>query len=201
MKKTMFVFAIFAIALLVLSPASSALAAEPLLSGPGDGNGHQGELGTGTGVPVDQNFALDGAMDDVMHESLATALVISPAELAARLDAGETVSQIGLSLGFDLATISEILTQARFDALAQAVANELITQEQADWLASRINQAPVTSDGICDGTGDCISDGTGDDVCDGIGDGVCDDTGECIPDGTFQNTMSKNSYVKGFGSK
>ena len=128
----------------------------------GGGNGNQGELGTGTGVPVERNIALEGILEDLIHENLVTALVISPTELAARLEAGETISQIGLSLDFDLTTVCEILTQARINALAQAVATGLITQEQADWLASRGNQSPAASygDGICDGTGDCITDGT-----------------------------------------
>ena len=176
MKKTIFVFSILAIALLALSTVSPALAAEPQRGGPGNGggNGNQGELGTGTGVPVEQNFALDGILEDLIHENLVTALVISPTELADRLDAGDTISQIGLSLGFDLTSISEILTQARADALVQAVATGLITQEQADWLASRGNQSPVTSDS----------------------DGICDGTSDCINDGTFQSTMSKNGYGK-----
>jgi hypothetical protein len=121
------------------------------------GNGHQGELGTGTGVPVEQNIALDGVLDTLIHENLATALGIPLAELVDRLDAGETISQIVLSLDFDLDAISEILTQARIDALDQAVATGLITQEQSDRLASRGNQTPAASDGICDGTGDCIT--------------------------------------------
>ena len=167
MKKTIFVFTILGIAVLALGVASPALAAGPLRGGPGNGggaggngsvgNGHQGELGTGTGVPVEQNIALDGVLDTLIHENLATALGISPSELASRLEDGETISQIGLSLDFDLDKISEILSQARNDALDQAVLTELITQVQADWLASRGNQTPAASDGICDGTGDCIT--------------------------------------------
>ena len=132
MKKTIFVFSILAVALFALSAASPALAAESQRGGPGNGggNGNQGDLGTGTGVPVEQNIALDGLLEDLIHENLAIALGISPAELAARLDAGETISQIGLSLDFDLTTISEIVTQARADALVQAVATGLITQQQ-----------------------------------------------------------------------
>lgn len=60
MKRTVFVVAILDTAVLALGAASPALAAEPLRGGPGNGgggNGHQGELGTGTGVPVEQNVA------------------------------------------------------------------------------------------------------------------------------------------------
>jgi len=176
MKKTIFVFSILAIALLSFSATSSALAAEPQRGGPGNnggsGNGNQGELGTGTGVAVEQNIALDGLLEDLIHENLATALGIFPTELASRLEAGETILEIGLDLGFDLTTINDIVTQARADALVEAVALGLITQEQADWLASRGNQDPTAS----------------------YGDAICDSTDDCNTDGTSQSMMSKNGY-------
>jgi hypothetical protein len=43
-------------------------------------------------------------LDDSIHQRLTTALGISPAELAARLDAGEIISQIVSSPDFDLTT-------------------------------------------------------------------------------------------------
>ena len=159
------VFTILGIAVLALGITSPALAAAPLRGGPGNGggdggngNGHQGALGTG--VPIKQNNALDGVLSDLIHDNLVDALGISSTELAKRLEDGETISQIGLSLGFDLDTISEILTQVRADALIQAVDDGLITQEQADWWASRGNRNPAAGygDGVCDGTGDCIND-------------------------------------------
>ena len=100
----------------------------------GKGNGNQG--GTGTGVPVNRNISLDGAIEEAMHDNLATALGLTPEELAARLDAGETISNIAISLGFDVTEVRDIVTSARTDALAQAVVDGLITQEEADWLAS-----------------------------------------------------------------
>jgi len=180
-NKALLTALILGVAILTLSVASPTFAAEPARGGPGGGggaggstggNGNQGTTGTGTGVPVEQSINLDGIFSDLIHANLSSALGITPEELAARLDAGETISSIALSLGFDSATISNILMQARADALAQAVADGLITQEQADWIASRGNQTPAASygDGICDGTGDCI----------------CDGTGDCIPDGDTQ---------------
>ena len=167
MKKTFLVFTILGIAVLALGVTSPALAAAPLRGGPGNGggaggngSGHQGALGMGTGVPVEQNIALDGVLSDLIHDNLADALGIPSTELAERLEDGETISEIVLSLpDFDL-DISEILTQARTDALAQGVATGLITQEQANWWASRGNRNPAAGygDGICDGTGDCITD-------------------------------------------
>ncbi|MBU0512788.1 MAG: hypothetical protein KJ638_13960 [Chloroflexi bacterium] len=188
MKKIVLLAAvILGIIILSFSTVAPALAAELDRSGPGNGgggaggstgggSGHQGTTGTGTGVPVNDNINLDGVLSDLIHANLATALGIIPEELAARLDAGETLTQIALSLGFDSATISDILTQARADALAQAIASGLITQEQADWLASRGNQTPAAS----------------------YGDGICDGTGDCVPDGTYQSAMMKNGHGKGF---
>jgi len=165
MKKTMFVLSILAISVLALSFASPAMAAESFKGGPGTGdaeglglkgNHHQGEFGTGTGVPanqnlkLNQNIAMDGLLDDIIHENLAIELGITPADMAARLADGESVFDIALSLGYDAGSFSEIMTQVRIDALAQAVDLGLLTQDQADWLASRGFGNPVF-----EGTDDC----------------------------------------------
>ena len=165
MKKTMLVLSVLAITVVALSFASPALAAESFKGGPGNGdaeglglkgNHHQGEFGTGTGVPANQNLelkqniAMDGLLDDIIHENLAIELGITPAEMADRLAAGESVFEIALSLGFDAGSFSEIMTRVRIDALTQAVELELLTQEQADWLASRGFGTAMNV-----GTGDC----------------------------------------------
>ena len=164
-KKVLLLVTILGIAILSVAAVSPAMAAEPVRTGPdndasqgtGDGNGNQGALGTGTGIPVEQNINLDGALEDLIHTNIAASLGIKLDELNARLDAGETISEIALSLGFDSGTISDILAQARADALAQAVLDGLITQVQADWLASRGSQTPGSGDGVCDD--DCTADG------------------------------------------
>ncbi len=165
MKKTMFVLSVLAISVLALSFASPAMAAESFQGGPGNGdaeklglkgNNHQGEIGTGTGVPVKQNLelkqniAMDGLLDDIIHESLAIELGITPVEMADRLAAGESVYEIAISLGFDADSFTEIMINARIDALTQAVDLGLLTQEQADWMASRGFGTAMNV-----GTGDC----------------------------------------------
>ncbi len=171
-KKALLVALLLGVAILTLSVASPTFAAEPTRGGPGGGDG--------TGIPVKDNINLDGALSDLIHTNLAVALDMDPADLAASLDDGETFSQIALSKFPDLdpTTISDILVQARADALAQAVDLGLITQVQAEGLASRGNQNPAANyeDGICDGTGDCIADGT-----------------------NQQRFMMKNSLSLGFG--
>jgi len=177
-SKVLLIATILAITVLSLAFVSPALAASSGRTGPGNGpnqgqsagNGNQGA--TGTGVPLEMNINLDGALEDLIHANLAASLGIPLDELISRLDAGETIYEIALSLGFDSESINDILIQARLDALAQAVAAGLITQEQADWLASHGNQTRATGDG----------------------DGVCD--GTCFPDGSEQkiNTRARNNH-------
>ena len=165
MKKTMFVLSVLAISVLALSFASPAMAAESFQGGPGNGdaeklglkgNNHQGEIGTGTGVPVkqnlsvEQNIAMDGLLDDIIHENLAIALDITPTEMADRLAAGESVYDIAISLGYDAGTFSEMMIGVRIDALTQAVDLGLLTEEQAEWMASRGFGTAMNV-----GTGDC----------------------------------------------
>jgi hypothetical protein len=177
-KKVIFLVTVLSLLALSFSSVIPAFAAEPLRGGPAGrgggasgGNGNQGSLGTGTGVPVQQNINLSGALDVYIHTYLADALGITPEALAARLDSGETFSQIALSLGFDPDTISTLLQDARSAAQASAVADNLITQEQADWLASRGNRTPAAGNsygtGICDAT--CTYSGVPQMLLDGSG--------------------------------
>jgi len=154
---------IIGIAIFTFAIAYPAAAADLFRGGPtGTESGRNGQQGSaGTGVPVEQNINLDGALSDLIHENLAAALGITPEELTARLDSGETFSEIALSLGFDQTSVMDMMTQARADALAQAVADGLITQEQADWVASRGNHQAASGNGTgtCDGTGMSTAEG------------------------------------------
>ena len=178
-KKFLMVAAILGITVLTFSVAGPALAA----GGPGNGggkggNGGNGNQGTiGTGIPMEMSTTVQGVLGDLIHVDLADSLGISVDELTARLDAGETFSAIALSLGFDYATINTMLVDARADAVAQAVADGLITQEMADWLKLHGNDNPAT----------------------GYGDGICDGSGDCLVDGTYQNMMAQKGHRKGAG--
>ena len=78
-----------------------------------------------------------------------------------KIDPYFTFADIALSLGFEYTEITEMLTQARSDALVQAVLDGMIEQEQADWLAAIGNDTPANSfgDGTCDGTFDMLQQG------------------------------------------
>ena len=160
MKKISLVMvAVLGIALLSFSIASPALAADLVVGGSGSGNsrgtrggeGNTSVIGTDQGIPVRQDIHLDGALEDFLHENLAAGLGITLAELEARLDAGETVSEIGLSLDFEQEAILEIISQAWTVALAEAVGTGTLTQEQADWMASRGSRSLAgLGEGLCE---------------------------------------------------
>ena len=155
MKKTILIITIITVGIAAFGLVSPANAQDstPVYAGNGNGNGNG--RGDGTGEPMDQNINLEGLLSDYMAEYIANELGITVEELKAREAAGETLVEIGLSLGFDQEAISEIHTQARIYAINQAVADGLITQEQADWLLSRMENGQNGG-----GTGDCTEDCT-----------------------------------------
>ena len=181
-KKFLLVAAVLGITVLSFSMVGPALAAGPGNGGGSGGskggyggNGNQGTMGTG--VPLDMSTTMQGVLGDLIHENLATSLGIDVDELTLRLDAGETFSNIALSLGFDYASIGFMLVEARTDAVAQAVADGLITQDMADWLKLHGNENPAAN----------------------YGDGICDGSGSCGLDGTYQNRMAQKGQRKGNG--
>jgi hypothetical protein len=156
MKKTLLVLTVFAVAIGAFAFAIPASAQQPTPVYPGGrgGNGRGGSNGDGSGVPVQQHINLNGLLADDMHTYIADFLGITTTALKDRLDAGETLMQIGLSLGFSQEEIFDLMIDARVDALNQAVADGSITQEQADWLISRLeNRRNGATAGSCDG--DC----------------------------------------------
>jgi hypothetical protein len=161
MKKTILVLTILAIGVGAFGLVDTAYAQQPTPVSPGNGrgagmggNGRRGPNGEGTGVPAQQNINLEGKLDDFMCDYLASELGITPDVLKARRDAGESLVAIGLSLGFDQDAVFEMMAAARVAALTQAVADGTITQVQADWLISRLdNRQAGYADGTCDG--DC----------------------------------------------
>ncbi len=187
-KKVVLLVAMLSITFLSFSVVSPVFASELYRGGPGNGgeeidgenlvgNGNQGAYGTGTGIPLDQSINLDGILEDLIHASLADALGIEIDDLTARIDAGETLSAIAFSLGFDSLEIRDMIVTARTDAMAQAVVDGLMTQEQVDWMSSRGNKMSAAS----------------------YGEGICDLSGECLEDGVHQSTMMEDGYRKGHG--
>jgi len=95
-----------------------------------------------------------GPIHDYMQQAMAKALGLRQEEFEARHDAGETFYQIALTQGFTAEEIPALMQSARAEALDQAAADGVITQEQADWMKSRgfghggMAFAPGTSAGV-----------------------------------------------------
>ena len=154
MKKILLTVSLLAIAVLVLSTTTPALAAEYQKGGPRNGfqgNGRPGAFGTD--APFYREINMDGLLDEFIHNNLAEFLGISTSELEERVDNGETLMDIALSLGFSSDAVDEMMASARADALDQALVDGLLSQAQVDWLSSRGSGFSGFN-----GTGDCLVD-------------------------------------------
>ena len=85
--------------------------------------------------------AQTGDLDGYLHEDLvpfyAEKLGLSVDELNARLDSGETLSQIAIASGMTFEELRTLMADARSSALQQSVSAGTLTQEQADWMVQR----------------------------------------------------------------
>jgi Spy/CpxP family protein refolding chaperone len=85
-----------------------------------------------------------------MQAAIAGALGLSVEDFEAAIGAGQTLAQIAETQGIDLADVRAAMETARQEILDQALADGLITPEQAEWMANR----PAGH-----GPGDCTGDG------------------------------------------
>ena len=156
MKKTLILLTVLVVGISAFGLVGDVNAQAPTPVYPGNGgNGRGGSAGTGTGIPMEQNISLDGLLDDLMASMIVDGLGITVEDLKAREAVGESLVEIGLSLGFDVDTILDLHEQARIDALNQALVDGLITQDQADWMISRLDNGQFG-----DSTGVCLEDCT-----------------------------------------
>ena len=122
------IIAVFA-AIIAFVGAASAFAQGPA-NGVAPAGGNQAQVNPNAGdglITVDES---------VMHAAIAEVLGISVNELEATLDAGETPATLALELGVDFAEVQATIDAVHEAAIAQAVADGLFTQEQADWMLS-----------------------------------------------------------------
>ena len=102
-----------------------------------------------------------GLLHDYMIAGFAEAFNLDVVDLQARIDGGETMYDVALELGYTQESFSELMVTVRTDAINQALADGVITQEQADWMLSRLAQRAEAGfgTGVC--TGDCQMGGRG----------------------------------------
>jgi len=77
-----------------------------------------------------------GLLYEYMVKAMAEAVGLPVAEFEARHSAGETFYQIALSKGFTAEEIPALMLTARTKALEAAVADGVISEEQAEWMKS-----------------------------------------------------------------
>jgi uncharacterized protein YidB (DUF937 family) len=80
-----------------------------------------------------------GLMHEYMEDAMAEALGISHDELEELLDQGKTMWQIAQEKGFTEEEFGELVVKARTEVLEKMVDDGVITQEQADWMKSRMD--------------------------------------------------------------
>jgi hypothetical protein len=112
----------------------------PAPFGRGNGFGMGNGMGGGRGMMRNaagngQGFTPgEGPMHDEMVAAMAEKLGMSAEELDARIDKGETMVQVATSKGFTADEFFSMMSEARAQAVDQAVKDGKITQEQADWM-------------------------------------------------------------------
>lgn len=169
MKKALQVMAVVGVVVLLTVSVGRALASSESPEQPGNGGGngggggqgghgseggHEGESGHGSDSgcsgeedPQNENLNLGGALNELMHERLAEELGLTVDELEARHDAGESFMQIALAQGLSKQDAAALMRTIRDEAAAKAVADGLVTQEEADVWLSRGNQINTGGEG------------------------------------------------------
>ncbi len=79
-----------------------------------------------------------GPMHEYMEKAFAEALGISEEDLEAALASGKTMWQVAEEKGLTLEQFQKVMLDARQEAFKQMVADGVITQAQADWMLSRM---------------------------------------------------------------
>ncbi len=93
---------------------------------------------TPAGPPWGDAVAGQGILHDAMVRAFAEALGVTAGELETRVAAGETLAAIAADLGISAEEFPALWLEARSRALEAAVADGVITAEQASWIEARV---------------------------------------------------------------
>lgn len=158
MKKFIVIAGLVGITALALGAFSLAFAqveTPPPGTNPGYGYGMMGGRGGFGGMRGSWQGDEHGPYHETMLATFAGELGLTVAQIEARLDSGETMWQIAEAEGLSTDEFSDMMLQARQAMLDQAVEDGTITQEQADFMASRWG-----SRGYGSGNGGCLGYGS-----------------------------------------
>lgn len=107
----------------------------------------------GRGPMYGHGLGFLGEYRDIMHEALAEALDLSVEELVAAREDGTTLFELAEQQGVEMETLWSVMDDARAEMIDQALADGVITEEQADWMSERGGPGPGHHFGSCDGSG------------------------------------------------
>lgn len=188
MKKLWIIGIFAALALVVFGVATYAYAQAQETDTPGDeipagcgmfGAGSQAGFGRRMGRGMMGNGSFDqeftgcpfgdgdedgyGPLHDGMFAAFAQAFGLTPEELETRRQAGDTLWDIAQEQGLTAEQFQELMTTARTNAINQAVADGLITQDQADFMLERMGtmMGNGVGPGFGQGNGGCPGFGRG----------------------------------------
>ncbi len=137
MKKTILIVSVIALALLVVGAVGVGVAYAQSGQPPVYGRG----MMQGGGY---------GPMHDYVERALADKLGLTEEQVEEQFAAGKTMYQIALDNGIAEADIPAFLTEVHTTAFDAAVADGVMTREQADWMLQRMQGR-----GYGNGTGTC----------------------------------------------
>ncbi len=142
------IVAVLVAALALVVVVTGAFAQGPSVPDPTNGAG-QMRRGNGAGVGLGVR-----AVDEAdMHAAIAKALGMTVADFEAALAEGKTPFILASELGIDFADIRAAMASLHAEALEQAVAEGLITQERASWMLGRQAGQGNRVDDMIPGTG------------------------------------------------
>lgn len=168
MKKILIILTVAGVMVLVLGAAGYVYAQAqtptpalgPGMMGGGDGRGHRGMMGQGYGSGMmmggEYGFGEMGALHDYMYPTLAAALGLTPEEFTTRHTAGETFWELAEAQGLTTEEAWNLMQTARDEALQQAVADGVVTQEFAGQMLARMEA--MHGEGFGPGNGPCHGD-------------------------------------------
>jgi len=160
MRKILIIGTLVGVVVLALGAAGLAFAqteTPPAPTSPGFGSGMMGGRGGFGGMMGGNRTGVEGPLHEYMIAAFAEALGLTPEELETRREAGETLGQVAEAQGISSEEFATLWVEARTAALEQAVADGVITQEQADWMIQRMAQRQAA--GFGPGSGTCTGAG------------------------------------------
>ena len=140
------VFAVVALGIAGIVYASAQTPTPPPFV-PGQGGMMRGRGGMGGGMMGAQGGQYAGTMHTYMVEEVAKALDMTIDDLNAELTAGKTMWQVAEAKGFTQEQFVTLMKDARKAALPRMVEDGVITQEQADWMLSRMDSMGIYGQG------------------------------------------------------